>query len=231
MPWGGDSRDCDKIPYMNMMEGLICLVPTRAQCQQMHVQCKCPVNGKSIDKPPCKKAPAGTYMFDGADGLCKTCDTFITTQKSNGTSFARGDFPCRLVPSAANKDGGFSKPNDQNKETQNKTKDDVMEIDCEPGEKGEKSGLTCPHLRTRRNTTSEKTQDFEKTPKISCGPNGKLDSKTKLCACTTHKDPKTGTDLQCWQTNRERSNRYPNGNIKEYCTVGMCNFDSQVCTQ
>ena len=48
----------------------------------------------------------------------------------------------------------------------------------------------------------------------------------ETCHCPPATNAETGEDISCWQTNRERSNRWPNGNIKVYCTVGLCDFDN-----
>eukprot|EP01052_Picozoa_sp_SAG31_P007029 SAG31_NODE_330_length_17593_cov_4.817891_24_plen_166_part_00 len=110
--YGG--RDCDFIPFNNMLAGLQCLPPTSQQCSQMYVDCLCPVNNAAIDnwEVPCVPVPnleqrynedAGqletgpaTFMFDSTSGNCVTCEQWTPTQNSSssGARFQVGDFPC-----------------------------------------------------------------------------------------------------------------------------------------
>eukprot|EP01052_Picozoa_sp_SAG31_P007030 SAG31_NODE_330_length_17593_cov_4.817891_25_plen_256_part_00 len=70
--------------------------------------------------------------------------------------------------------------------------------------------------------------EFFEQPTLDCGDHGELVSVHgyDTCYCPPVVDPQSGKEISCWQTNRERSNRWPNGNIKIYCTVSLCDFDS-----
>ena len=59
-----------------------------------------------------------------------------------------------------------------------------------------------------------RSQTFDPDADVECGDHGSLVAGS--CQC------EMPGGLKCWQTNRERSNRHPNGNIKEWCTIGMC---------
>ena len=218
--------DCDRIPFMSMMAGLQCLSPTPAQCHEMMVECMCPVNGEEIDswEDPCERQPAaaGGFMFDHITQRCLTCDQYLAQLPLDASDaadptaaeltgpYAPGDFPCRL----GGPDG------------------DRMEIDCtsiisiteagEPGVNvGAVSGVPCPYAAVAIEPASAPEPEPEQLP--DCGEHGSFSEGH--CVCDTAEDPDTGETLKCWQTNRERSNRHPNGNIISWCTIGMCNFD------
>ena len=207
---------------MSMMAGLQCLSPTLSQCHEMMVECICPVNGEAIDswETPCEPQPDGAYMYDHITQRCLTCDQYLaslplepgdpaqpTAEEQTGP-YEAGDFPCRL----GGPDG------------------DQMEIDCvsiaggeAPGiNVGAVSGRACPYPQTTVEEPSEPEPEPEVLP--DCGEHGHFSGGS--CVCDTAEDPETGQMLKCWQTNRERSNRHPNGNIIEWCTIAMCNFDS-----
>ena len=208
------ASDCDLIPYMNAMSGLQCLSPTPAQCHEMQVGCMCPVNGAAIDswESPCTPEPENSYLYDHLTRRCLTCDQYLAqlpvaaadpsapTAVEQTGPYSAGDFACRL----GGPDG------------------DRVEIDCVSGDVGAVSLVACPYAVV---PAPPPPTVPEPEPEVvpDCGPHGLFSDGS--CACETGVDPTTGETLKCWQTNRERSNRHPNGNIKEWCTIGMCNFD------
>lgn len=213
-------EDCDMIPFYNMMEGLQCLGPTELQCHQMHVGCVCPINSQPIDgwDTSCTPKPEGVYRLDGATRRCMTCDEYLSRlTNSDGESFSAGDFGCRVasVPTlgsipinagddAAAADGAL----------------DVWEADCLPGEVGAVSNVACPHLTAPEPEPEVGPSFVDPDREIDCGPHGRLVGGS--CQCEVEDN-----GLKCWQTNRERSNRYPNGNIIEWCSIAMCNMNAE----
>ena len=207
---------------MSMMAGLQCLSPTLTQCHEMMVECMCPVNGEAIDswETPCTRQPDAVYMYDHITQRCLTCDQYLallplqpgdpaepTAEEQTGP-YAAGDFPCRLG-------GPYG---------------DQMEIDCVSVAGadalgvniGAVSGASCPYPQSLVEEPAEPQPEPEVLP--NCGEHGHFSGGS--CQCDTEAHPDTGETLKCWQTNRERSNRHPNGNIIEWCTIAMCNFDS-----
>jgi hypothetical protein len=210
--------DCDMIPFMNMMEGLQCLAPTAQQCHQMHVECVCPVNSQPIDSyvSPCTPKPEGVYRLDGASRLCKTCDEYLVTiADAGGGAYSAGDFGCRVTALAT-----VSASCEADAQCDADGAIDVWEADCLPGEVGAVSGLECLHTTAPEPEPEIGPSFSDPDQEVSCGRHGSL--VNGQCQCNVEEN-----GLKCWQTNRERSNRYPNGNIKEWCSIAMCNMNSE----
>ena len=81
------------------------------------------------------------------------------------------------------------------------------------------SNVACPHLTAPEPEPQAGPTFLDTDQEINCGAHGTLIGGS--CQCDVEED-----GLKCWQTNRERSNRYPNGNIIEWCSVAMCNMNA-----
>eukprot|EP01043_Picozoa_sp_COSAG02_P009124 COSAG02_NODE_305_length_25176_cov_30.787455_8_plen_453_part_00 len=190
------------------MEGLQCLGPTELQCHQMQVECICPLNSQPIESwdASCTPKPEGVYRLDGETLRCMTCDEFLDSL----TGFSAGDFGCRIGSLATDADGDGASDGAL----------DVWETDCLPGEVGAVSGAACPHLTAPEPEPEVGPSFIDTDQEVNCGAHGTLVDGS--CQCDME-----ANGLKCWQTNRERSNRYPNGNIMEWCSVAMCNMNSE----
>lgn len=191
-----------------------CLGPTERQCHQMHVECICPINSQAIDSwdsEPCVPKPEGVYRLDRATLRCMTCDNYLDGLTSEtGQSFAAGDFGCRI----------YSMPTDADNDGTADGALDVWEPDCLPGEVGAVSNVACPHDSAPEPEPEVGPSFNDPDREVDCGEHGREEGGT--CRCDVEEN-----GLKCWQTNRERSNRYPNGNIIEWCSIGMCNMNEE----
>lgn len=204
----------DATAYDNPLYGLSCNSPSPSECEQMYTECYCPATGNTIDnwgdEGPCEPDPSGAaYATNALRGACTTCDEYqaslgLLPHPNGGThGFVPGDFECEVHEELR-----------------------IWRLSCEEGAPGAVSGTACP-VGAAASAPYTPAAPEEGSDTLNCG-NGVFDETFGTCVCNTEDDPTTPEveELKCWQTNRERSNRYPNGNIKVWCSVGLCDFDS-----
>lgn len=203
----------DATAYDNPLYGLSCNSPSPSECGQMYTECFCPATGNAIDnwgdQGACEPDASGAaYATNALLGVCSTCDDYQaalgTLPKPGGGTFGfmPGDFECELHSELR-----------------------TWRLSCEEGVEGAVSGNPCP-VGAAASAPYQPPAREEGSDTLNCG-HGTFDETFGTCVCDTEDDPNTEEieELKCWQTNRERSNRYPNGNIKVWCSVGLCDFD------
>jgi hypothetical protein len=188
----------DAAAYSNPMYGLQCMTPTPAQCNQMYGECFCPSTSKAIDnwgeEGPCVPDVAAQYSLNMPIGLCTTCDTFIQDlgkkpdpkNRNRRFGFVAGDFQCRVDPVTKS-----------------------WALDCDEGDPGAVSRKPCP-VGAAASIPLAPTAPAQGNGTLSCG-HGEFNDALNACVCEKGIEPSTGKEFACWQTNRERSNRHPNG--------------------